>query len=253
MQPAWDEQTSQLFADYGRYFVPDRTRQIETICALIPPQSEPFNALELCIGEGLLADAILQRNLSCTLHGYDGSHEMLKRARKRLAVYKARFRPKQFDLASRTWRRNTLRPHAVVSSLAIHHLDGEQKQMLFRDVWRMLEPGGVFVIADVVEPTTKAGWQVAAETYDEVVRTRALELDGTLRAFEAFEQTQWNLFRHFDPADYDKPSPLFDQLKWLEQAGFVAVDIHWMVAGHAIFAGLKEAAMNEPRMKESSA
>jgi tRNA (cmo5U34)-methyltransferase len=40
-----------------------------------------------------------------------------------------------------------------------------------------------------------------------------------------------------DPVD--KMSPLFDQLKWLEQAGFASVDVFWMRAGHAIFGGSK--------------
>jgi hypothetical protein len=32
---------------------------------------------------------------------------------------------------------------------------------------------------------------------------------------------------------------LLDQLKWLEGAGFVDVDVYWMRAGHAIFGGRK--------------
>ena len=35
----------------------------------------------------------------------------------------------------------------------------------------------------------------------------------------------------------DKPSSLAEQLAWLVQAGFVGVDCHWLVAGHAIFSG----------------
>jgi phosphoribosylformylglycinamidine (FGAM) synthase-like amidotransferase family enzyme len=30
-----------------------------------------------------------------------------------------------------------------VSSLAVHHLDGDQKQSLFRDLAAMIAPGGV--------------------------------------------------------------------------------------------------------------
>ncbi len=41
------------------------------------------------------------------------------------------------------------------------------------------------------------------------------------------------------PDPIDKPSRLFEQLIWLEQAGFLDVDVHWMKAGHAIFGGRK--------------
>ena len=32
----WTEATSELFSDYGEYFVPDRDVQMETVCSLIP-------------------------------------------------------------------------------------------------------------------------------------------------------------------------------------------------------------------------
>jgi len=35
------------------------------------------------------------------------------------------------------------------------------------------------------------------------------------------------------------PYRVFDQLKWLEEAGFSAVDCFWMRAGHAIYGGYK--------------
>jgi tRNA (cmo5U34)-methyltransferase len=126
-----------------------------------------------------------------------------------------------------------------VSSLTLHHLDGAQKQALFDEMCALLVPGGVFIIADLVEPAGRLGWELAARVWDEAVRERALELDGTLEGFTLFESERWNLYRHFDPEDIDKPSRLLDQLKWLEQAGFVGVHMVWMRAGHAIFGGAK--------------
>jgi hypothetical protein len=35
----------------------------------------------------------------------------------------------------------------------------------------------------------------------------------------------------------DKPSPLFEQLKWLEAAGFESMDVYSMAAGHAVYGG----------------
>ncbi len=54
-----------------------------------------------------------------------------------------------------------------------------------------------------------------------------------------FEDGQWNTFRYPDPDDIDHPSGLFEQLLWLQQAGLVAVDVHWMRAGQAIFSAWK--------------
>ncbi len=235
--PAWAEQDSQAFIDYGRYFVPEREEQIAIICELIEPHAGSPRIVELCCGEGLLAAALLERVPGCTVQAYDGSPQMLARAQARLAPFAGRFACAQFDLAAHDWRAQLqAQPvHAVVSSLAIHHLDGEQKQELFRDVYRLLAPGGVFVIADVIEPAHALGHAIAARAWDDAVRRRALELDGHAAAFEFFERDGWNIYRHPDPLD--KPSRLYDQLRWLDAAGFADVDVHWLKAGHAVYGG----------------
>ena len=62
---------------------------------------------------------------------------------------------------------------AVVSSLAIHHLDSTEKQVLFKDVASILAPGGSFIIADLTEPMDRFGRKHAANTWDEAVRQRS--------------------------------------------------------------------------------
>ena len=42
------------------------------------------------------------------------------------------------------------------------------------------------------------------------------------------------------PDPMDKPSGLFEQLGWLEAAGFEAVDVYWLKAGHAIYGGQRK-------------
>ena len=85
------------------------------------------------------------------------------------------------------------------------------------------------------------GRKLAADTWDAAVRQRSLDLDGDLRGYDHFCELGWNHYAQSepDPDSIDKPSSLFDQLKWLEQAGFTDVDVFWMKAGHAIFGGRK--------------
>lgn len=242
-QPAtWDESNSRTFIDYGRIFIPQRELQIETIGDLIPQKDEPFHILELSCGEGVLAESLLTRFPDATLHGYDISDEMLKAASQRLAPFGDRFKPAYFDLNDLSWRETTQKFHAVVSSLTIHHLDGPEKLRLFMDLDQMLMPRGVLVIADVVETTRKEGTAVSAKAWDEAVKQRAQAMNGNLDAFTAFQKLEWNMFLYPEEGSdaIDKPSTIFDQLKWMEQAGFTAVDIHWMEAGHVIFSGLKK-------------
>jgi tRNA (cmo5U34)-methyltransferase len=235
----WDEDSSRTFLDYGRYFVPERDRQQTIIGDLILLPPEGALLVELCSGEGLLSRALLERFPACRVLALDGSAEMRQATRATCAAHAARLTVAEFDLTSRDWRRFAGPVHAVVSSLAIHHLDGPQKRELFADMTAALASGGVIVIADIVRPPTQRGLDVAATQWDDAVRAQALALDGHLAAYERFRQLGWNYFRDPDGDPIDKPSSLFDQLKWLEATGLVEVEAHWLVAGHAIFSGRK--------------
>lgn len=235
----WNENLSQEFIDYGCYFVPKREEQIGIIIRLLPMADQPTRIIELCCGEGLLAEAILNADPRVYLLGFDGSQEMIKQAEMRLAHFGERFKALQFDLADRGWRRREVPVQAVVTSLAVHHLDDDEKATLFQDVNKLLVPGGVFIIADMIDPVHSTSRVLAAETYDQVVLQKSMALDGNTKAYDFFQREGWNIFHYLDPQDIDKPSPLFDQLKWLEKAGFCCVDVFWLFAGHAIFGGWK--------------
>ena len=74
----------------------------------------------------------------------------------------------------------------VVSALAVHHLDSRGKADLFARVAARLQPGGRFVVGDVVIPDDPA----------DIVTP----IDGV----------------------YDQPSTLGEQLRWLVDAGLEA-------------------------------
>ena len=64
-QDRWDDQVSRAFIDYGRYVVLERERQVQIIVNLLPRFDGPCTIVELCCGEGLLAEAILDRRSRC--------------------------------------------------------------------------------------------------------------------------------------------------------------------------------------------
>ena len=235
----WSEETSLDFINYGRYFIPEREYQMQVISGLLSTLKGENHILDLCCGEGFLDEVILDAYPSFTLQGLDGSMEMLHRAQEHLSRFGNRFTSTKFDLAANDWRHPEQTVNAVISSMAIHHLTGSQKQKLFTDVFKILAPDGILIIADIIAHPDKMGEQQAAEALDDVVRRRSIKLDGNTAAFEFFRKEGWNIFRYLDPEDIDKPSPLFNQLKWLEQSGFSNVDVHWMLAGHAIFSARK--------------
>ena len=239
----WSEADSALFIDEGAYFVPERELQIATICGLVPEHigQKPGHVVELCCGEGLLTRALLEAFPDIRMHAYDGSPRMLEATRATADPHAERLTTTHFDLEGEDWRRFDWPLTAVVSSLAIHHLDGAGKQKLYADMAAALAPGGALIVADLVAPAGPRAHAIAADAWDEAVRRRAQELDGNLAAFERFQEAGWNFYRDSDPDPIDKPSPLYDQLRWLDEAGLTAVDVVWMKAGHAILCGYKPA------------
>jgi SAM-dependent methyltransferase len=238
-QGGWREDDSAVFIDYGQAFTPDRERQQEIVAELIAAVAPVRLVVELCSGGGDLAKLLLQRLPEIRLRALDGSPRMLAAARETCAAYADRLDLQAFDLAAPDWRALQPAPDAICSSLAVHHLDGGQKRQLFEDLFAALRSGGLFVLADLVRPVSQAGWQIAAADWDRAVAARSRALYGDDRAARRFEALRWNYFRWPDDNGIDHPSTVAEHVLWLSAAGFEAVELHWLLAGHAILSARK--------------
>ena len=237
----WSEGDSEIFIDLGEIFVPGRTEQMNALLDLIPTRAdEHFTIVELASGEGVLAQAILERFHACHYFALDGSEVMRQNMSERLTQFRDRLEVRPFELVQQDWRANlpgNLR--CVVSSLSIHHLFDEEKRQLFRELAVHLEPGGALLVADIIKPATQQIAGLFAQQYDDIVRKQSLLIRGDLSGFEQFQQLKWNYFLHdYHSVDTnDHPSCLSEQLLWLREAGFSVVDCFWMQAGHAVYGG----------------
>ena len=239
---AWSEETSASFIAYGRFFNPERERQFDVIGDLVGAVLEGESApliVELCCGAGDLAAFLLQKFPAARYLALDGSPAMLAEATRQCAAFRERLATQRFDLGSNDWRRMREQPRAVVSSLAVHHLDGHGKRKLFRNLHSLLAPGGAFVLADIMRPASQAGFAVAAEAYERAVAMRSLAERGDLSMLEKLRELRWNYFRYPDDDAIDQPSTVKEHLEWLEESGFHGVDLYWALAGHAIVSGVK--------------
>jgi tRNA (cmo5U34)-methyltransferase len=120
--------------------------------------------LDIGAGTGLMSEAVLAAHPSAQLVLLDGSGEMLARAAERL-------RGAEVELVERDMRDGL--PDgpfdAVVSSLAIHHLEHDEQRLLYAAAAERLRPGGVFVNAEHIlertpwlERVGRARWRAAA-------------------------------------------------------------------------------------------
>lgn len=241
-KPQWQESDSRTFIDLGRIYTPRRDELAEAFLDAIPAApEEPFTGAELGSGAGWLTAAILDRFEAARMIALDGSAEMRAETARAIARYGERGEVRPFRLEEREWREEL--PHGlrvIVSSLVIHHLEGDAKHRLFADLIEKLEPGGGLLIADVVLPAHPQSARHFARAWDADTRRQSREIAGDDRVYEQFLADDWNMYAHpLDPDDIDHPSTVVEHLDWLEEAGYSGVDVLWARAGHTLFCGYR--------------
>jgi tRNA (cmo5U34)-methyltransferase len=235
----WTSESSEVFRQLASVAVPRRAEQIATLLTLIPAdRSTAFKVVELASGEGYLSQAILTAFPKATVLALDGEATMRAATAQRLSRFGGRGAVDAFDMARDDWYGLLDGADCVVSSLCVHHLDGQGKQVLFKAVCARLTANGALLIADIVHSPRVEANEVYAAQWDHSAEAQAREQDAQI-AYDYFVSEKWNHYRYPDP--FDQPSPLFDQLVWLKDAGFAAADCFWLYAGHAIYGGYKGA------------
>jgi tRNA (cmo5U34)-methyltransferase len=172
--------------------------------------NDALRVLDLGTGDGRLLSHIRTTRPDATCVGLDFSEVMLEAAADRLRA----------DPAVELVRHDLAEPlpllgdfDAVVSSMAIHHLEHDRKRQLYREIFDCLNPGGVFANFD----------QVASPT-------RRLHL----AFFAAIDEP----IENEDPSDRTLDGE--SQLGWLREIGFDDVDCYWKWLEMALLIGVKQ-------------
>ncbi|MFI8801987.1 class I SAM-dependent methyltransferase [Micromonospora chalcea] len=176
--------------------------------------------LDLGAGTGLLSLLLTAAVPGVRLTLVDGAPGMLAVAAGHLTERGVAHRTVHADLADPL---PAGRYDAVVSALAIHHLDDEGKRALYKRAAGALAPGGVFVNAEQVAGPTPA----LDRRYDEVWTARITELGSDAEEIAGARQRM----RH------DRPATVADQCRWLTEAGLEDVDCFFKEWRFAVFGG----------------
>jgi tRNA (cmo5U34)-methyltransferase len=174
--------------------------------------------LDLGAGTGLLSEAILSRYPTAEIVLLDGAAEMLAQARDRLPA------------ASITTVVGDLRDElpegpfdAVVSALAIHHLEDQDKRDLLMRLQQALRPGGVFVNAEHVAGPTR--W--LNDNYRRAWRVACVEAGASAEELADAEARM----------ETDRCSDVATQLAWMGEGGLEECDCFFKQLHYAVLAG----------------
>lgn len=124
-----------------------RFRQLALQGVAIQPDTP---VLDLCCGSGQTTQFLVQRSQQVT--GLDASPRSLQRAKQNVpeATYvegwaeDLPFGDAQFDV--------------VHTSVALHEMEASQLRQILQEVYRVLRPGGYFVLIDLHRPTNPLFW-----------------------------------------------------------------------------------------------
>jgi len=187
---------------------------IKWLSVFLEPRSR---VIDLGSGPGTFSEKLLVAFPEMSVICLDGSEEMLKLARERLASFGERVCFMQSDFADERWISDLPRElDAVVSARAIHNLRKLKPiERVHRQIYELLRPGGLFLNIERVNFSTP-----------------------TLRRY--YRELQMRTRGRVAKMDGPAPS-LVQQLRLLKRAGFKNIDCFWREGNTAIVGGFKSA------------
>lgn len=239
------EELAASFAERRRILIPLLELQEDVIERLFSRGERPVERfLDIGAGAGAMSELMLRAGgKGSASHGVlvDFSEPMLARAGVNLAGYDGRWQAVTGDLNEPSWR-DALpggRYDAVVSGLAIHHLPPERKPALFAEILELLEPGGMFVNMDYVAIDGPLRGLFDEEMLANAMRAASSpegerESGGARHEHASSPEGEVDL-----EDDDDRPDTVEGQLRWLRDAGFEQVEVHFKWAEAAVFGGMR--------------
>ena len=197
----------------------ERAHQFGIVRSFVPRQpAEPFRYLNVGAGDGRLDEVLLQRFTAARATLLDGSPLMVKRAEERLRRFGERVTVVRGELATPAWRDAVPGPFdLVVSTIALHNLaDPVRIRKVYAEVFEVVSDGGFFMNFDYVRAASPGARQI--------VLWASGDPEGGYLSRSTGGQTS---------------GTLDEQLGWLREAGFAAVDCFWKEFQAALFGGFR--------------
>lgn len=220
------EETFQLEAEewdkLARRYQTRYDEMLEELTSRVRPPDRA-RILDLGCGSGVLGELLLNRFPAAEVTLLDFSSNMIEVAQRRLERFAGRtsfFCQRFEDIPGGPY-------DAIVSSLALHHLETDHDKVAqYRHILDSLKPGGCFWQGEYV---------LSSHPEDSAANERAWGEWLLEQGFSDDEVAEL----HERVATNDRPAPLIKHLAWLSDVGFSNVDCSWRYLKFAVFGGWK--------------
>lgn len=193
----------------------------KTIVFLMGPPRNNLTVMDIGAGTGLLSHFALNKFPDASFVLVDISGGMLGKAKERFAD-KANFSYLEADYSKVSFDMDV---DIVISSLSVHHLDHDEKALLYKNIYKVLKPGGSFINGDLFLARTDASEAMIQDLWIEKIEASLLATDQKKAAYERMK--------------LDKPDTIENTVRYMEEAGFTDVELFYKYFNFGVIRGIK--------------
>lgn len=216
------EEEAKQYDGIIRTLIPGYEMMVGVLVSILPfEEQQAFSMIDLGCGTGTVSktakDAFPNVQITCV----DIAGNMLDIAKQKVGVdtklIQADFNT--FDFSEKY--------DAVVSSLALHHLEtDEDKLNFYKKIYGALNSGGIFINIDVVLGSDEALQNVYMEKW---------------KAFMISSTSKQEVEQKWLPSYYaeDRPAKLISHIYMLKECGFKGIDVAYKCYNYAVYCGRK--------------
>jgi ubiquinone/menaquinone biosynthesis C-methylase UbiE len=231
-------------------YVPERDLQLELIARYVKlaRPREPLRVLDLCSGPGSAGARIVAARPSAEVVAVDWDPWLLELGRRTGPAADGTVWV-EANLRDEAWVAELPRREfeAVVATTAMQWFDESEVARIYRDVARLLQPGGVFATADVTPAGSPAVGRLAqtarAHSLSRAIAARPethwAEFWSQARGEPAFAEVLAERDRRFEGRHPRAPRPLAFHERALADAGFSEIGEVWRQDANAIVVALR--------------
>jgi len=202
---------SNKYTDMLDKAVPKYREMLWLMLHYVPDNFKPKTILELGSGTGNLTELIIEKFPNAEITVVDISEKILEECKARFQSNKT-IKYCQSDFKKIDFERESF--DLVISSIAIHHIEDVDKQVLFNKVYSYVKPKGIFTYLDQCMGETSEIYQKNIEKW----KIEAFKLGSTIENWKTWMDHQ---------DEHDFHATVRNQIMWLESSSFENIEILW--------------------------
>jgi len=232
------EDLNKRYLEGVRGAIPLAEYQIKVILCLVGktlPRLKSF--LDLGCGDGILGRAVLSNYPKAKGIFLDFSDTMIEAARKKAPKNNKNLVFITQDYGKPRWIKSVAkygRQDLIISGFSIHHQKDKRKKAIYREIFDLLRPGGLFLNLEHVASATLRLHRIFDEFFIDALYKFHLSLDPAAKRKTIARQHYLNPCKKANIL-----TPVEKQCSWLREIGFKDVDCYLKIFELALFGGVK--------------